>query len=174
MNERKKNSGAKFKIVIALLTLAIIFVAVIYSLIIYELNAVKKATPNNAIFETPENFVYSYNIAVNSEEITIDGFAFVVGGNTYNIDNFIYLYCSTDNVYYKLPTKMNINEAANSVTGEKYNYSRSGFLSRANESAFDKPLENYEICFYYKNDDYNNIIHTGNVALEGDYYELTY
>ncbi len=173
MSESKRNEAAKLKIVTALIIAAVLFVLAVYILIMYDLHSVRRINPTDADYEKPDNFVYSINVNV-QDELTVEGFAFVVGGNTYSINNFLCLYSSVEDVYYRVPTKMSINEAANTVTGERYNYSRSGFFARVQLSELNEPLEQYEICFYYKNDDYNNMVHTGKTVIEGEFSELSY
>ncbi len=169
-----KTNGAKLKIVVALIIAALIFVTAVYALIMQELKTAEKISVGDADKNWPNNTVYSFSVNVEDEMLKINGFVFVVGSDTFNINNFVCLYSKYDDVYYKIPTKMVIDEQASAVTNDGYNYGRSGFNAAVPLKELPEDIGELEICFYYKNDDFNNILHTEHLAIEGEYSELEY
>ncbi len=168
-----KNS-AKLKVVVALLIAAVLFVATVYIFIINGFTTAKKIEIDEDIISRPQNTIYSFNVDITDENLKLDGYIYVVGSDTFSINNFVCLYNKQEDIYYQIPTKMVLNEQANEATGGEYNYARSGFVATLPLTETFSNLSDFEICFYYRNDDFNNLINTGHKVVEGQYSELAY
>ena len=126
-----------------------------------DLRSVRPLDPAQYTEATPAGFLYECQAVPGSGVITFSGWAAVEGEDLATVDCRLVLYSPGQDRYYLLPTAMEQNQAAAQATGD-------GGAVYAGLYAFaltrQLPAGDLELCFAYRNNHHNALIHTGQMT----------
>lgn len=166
MNESKPFVPAKRGVVVALLCAATAVILVFVAVLRHDLRDVKTLDAGAYTVAVPAGFVYECDVTDTGGVYALRGWACVDGERITSVDCFVVLYDTRSGEYLRLPTTMERNEAAGVRLGHE-NYAYGGFTSFAIKDQLESPAERYELCFAYRNNDHNELVHTGRPLAEG-------
>lgn len=154
---------AKTGVVMAALAGGLCFVLLFCGVLRYTMRSPSALNP--AGYEVsegavPEGFRYEAQVAAGEGALQIRGWACVVGERILSVDNWVVLYDGAAGRYLRLPTTMELDEAATAAVGDGIEYARAGFTSLTPLKALDAGGV-YELCFAYRSNGHNLLVHTG-------------
>lgn len=154
---------AKKGILLALLCGSLVLVLLFAFLLRHTLRTATPLNPNQYNVYTPQNFAYRFSNTVENGAVSFSGWACVKGERFESVDTWVVLYNSETGEYLKAPTTMELNEEPLEVLGEEefINYTRGGFTGFVLLKQLKNPLQQYEVCFAYRCNGYNALVHTG-------------
>lgn len=115
----------------------------------------------------PAAFRYSASPRMENGAYILEGWACLQGERILTIDSWAVLYDVENGKYYRLPTAAQLDEAATETINDGGQYARAGFSVIAPLAQLEKPPEAYELCFAYRSNENNLLVHTGCTAAEG-------
>ena len=129
-----------------------------------DLRSVRRLDPADYTEPAPEGFVYECVAAPGNGVLTLSGWALVRGEGPGAVDCRYVLYDPAAGQYYRLPTTMEQSQAAVDATGE----SGALYAGLYGFALTDQlPAGELEICFAYRSDGHNALIHTGQTTTGG-------
>lgn len=159
--EIDKFKPAKKQVFLLLVVLLFGFILIFTFLLRATGRSVKEINPNNYEIKVPDKFNYSCTVTQSPGAYAFRGWAFIEGERVLDYENHVVLYHDKSNKYYKIPTDMQLNDDAINAFNDGVNYSFAGFTAFVIEKQLKHPIEEYEIYFAYRNNDYNLLIPTG-------------
>lgn len=126
-----------------------------------DLRSVRPLDPTQYTETPPAGFLYECQAVPGRGVITFNGWAAVEGEDLATVDCRLVLYSPGQDRYYLLPTAMEQNQAAAQAAGD-------GGAVYAGLYAFaltrQLPAGDLELCFAYRNNHHNALIHTGQMT----------
>ena len=129
-----------------------------------DLRSVHRLDPADYTEPAPEGFVYECTITPGSGVLTLSGWAMVQDEGPGAVDCRYVLYDPAQDRYYRLPTTMEQSEAAVAATGESGALYAGLYGFALTEQL---PAGELELCFAYRSDGHNALIHTGQTTTGG-------
>lgn len=170
MSETKQNGSgfvpAKRSVVLALCCLATVVILAFVFVLRHDLRDAKPLDAAAYTVEVPEGFAYACDVSENGRAYTFRGWACVDGERITSVDCFVVLYDTANGSYLRVPTAMERNEDAWEALGHE-NYAYGGFTGFVVQKQLEAPAAQYEICFAYRNNEHNELVHTGQMLVEG-------
>lgn len=158
----------KKKAIVALLAGVLAVVLCFAALLRYSWRAVVTVNPSGYAVEAPEDFRYTAQPVVENGAYHLDGWACISGERMLKVDCWVLLYSPEEDRYYRLPTLAGIlTEEATETLDDGTIYGRAGYSAVASLKNLREDFSEFEICFAYRSNEHNNIIHTGQLAMEG-------
>lgn len=152
---------ARKRVIAALLALVFI-VVVVFTLLLRH--TMRSAVPlRTAAFDVrvPAGFAYACSFTNDGEALRANGWACIAGEGIRTVDNWVVLYDAEQNTYWRLPTAMVIDEAATASIADGGEYGRAGFTALVALGGLEKGPAAYELCFAYRSNGHNLLVHTG-------------
>lgn len=126
-----------------------------------DLRSVRTLDPAQYTETPPAGFRYDCQVLPGSGVVTFQGWAAVTGEELATVDCRLVLYSAGQDRYYLLPTTMEQSQAAADATGDAgavYAGLYAFALTR------QLPAGELELCFAYRNNHHNALIHTGQIT----------
>ena len=123
-----------------------------------DLRSVHPLDPAEYTEPEPEAFVWQCDVTPGQGILTLQGWAAVEGEKPETVDCFYVLYSAGTDTYYRLPTTMQQSDAAAAETGSAY----AGMYGFALTGQL--PAGELELCFAYRSNGHNALIHTGQMV----------
>lgn len=164
MHTKTGYKPAKKSVVLALLCGATLLVLVFAGLLRYTLRTATPLNPAQYQQYTPEGFAWRVTDEAGDGVITFKGWACVEGERFESVETYVVLYNTETGAYLQAPTTMELNEEPLEVLGDPdhfINYTRGGFAGFVLLKQLTSPPAAYEICFAYRSNGYNALVHTG-------------
>ncbi|MEG0166597.1 MAG: hypothetical protein RR709_01885 [Ruthenibacterium sp.] len=161
MNEWKPAKKWLLIVLCAAMALGVLLFTVLLAV---SLRREKPLNPQEYTQAEPENFTYQVTATPAGKSLQYSGYACVVGERFETVDLRVVLYHAADNSYLCLPTEMVLRADATEDIADGINYSFGGFSSYVRKKSLTAPPHDYEICFAYRVNSHNALIHTGQSA----------
>ena len=152
---------AQKKIVIASLAVLAAGIFLFTAVLRHTMRSVTVLNETDYVMAIPEGFVYSCEPILADGALTLRGWAVVQGEGVKTVDCRVVLYDAAAGEYLCLPTMMEIDETPTEVLNDGVYYGRGSFVSIVPIRQLPAPIGNYELCFAYRSNGYNNLICTG-------------
>lgn len=159
---------AKKTWVLCILLVAAVFVLGLCLVLRHTLNTPKPLNAAEYTVAVPEGFTYTVSATAQNGVLVFTGWDLVQGTRFYDVNNWLVLYDVAEDTYTRIPTQMNIDDAATQAIGDGINYSFGGFYAAVAEKKLPAGARAFELCFAVSSKDQNTayLIHTGKTVAE--------
>lgn len=157
---------AKKDVALALLCFAALVIVLFTGVLRYTLRTAFVLDASAYPEPAPANFTYHCTLGRSGGAITLKGWACVAGERFTAVDCWAVLYDAAQDTYLRIPTNMELAPDATRAIDDGINYSFGGFTAFVQEKQLQTPFSAYEICFAYRSNGHNALVHTGQM-LEG-------
>lgn len=120
--------------------------------------------PNAYQTVQPKGFTYHVTATPAGKSLQYSGYACVIGERFETVDLRVVLFHAASNSYLLLPTEMVLRPDATEEIADGINYSFGGFSAFVRNKSLKAAPQDYEICFAYRVNEHNALIHTGQTA----------
>lgn len=167
MPEKEEFVPAKKWLVLVSLALAAVLIFAFAGVLRHTLRTAVPLNPAEYAGAPPQNLAYSFAQQIGGGAVSLRGWACVQGERFETVDNRVVLYNTQDGSYLAIPTAMQLTDEPLSVLGDDINYTYGGFTAYVLLEQLTAGLPAYEICFAYRSNAYNALVHTGQYLKEG-------
>ncbi|MEG1381408.1 MAG: hypothetical protein RSC73_04105 [Ruthenibacterium sp.] len=154
----------KKELVIVLCAVMVLGIFLFAALLCGSLRREKSLNPQDYTEAAPEKFTYHVTATPAGKSIEYSGYACVIGERFETVDLRVVLYHAASESYLCLPTEMVLRTDATEEIADGINYSFGGFSAFVRNKSLESPPQEYEICFAYRVNGHNALIHTGQTA----------
>lgn len=163
----QKKYPAKAALVWGGLALLLVAVLVFAALLRATWRSARPLDPAGYEIALPENFHYTAETFLEGGAYQVRGWAVLEGERIDSINCWVVLYDAEAGEYLRLPTMAELDAAAEEALGGGMMYARGGYSALVPEGQLAKTPAAYELCFAYRNNANNLLIHTGQPGLGG-------
>lgn len=157
---------AKKGIVLAALAVLLAGIVLFAAVLRHTTRSATALSPSGYTLAMPEGFEYHCSQTTAGGALTLRGWAVVRGQGIKTVDCWAVLYSAASGSYLRLPTMMEIDETPTALLNDGTFYGRGGFVSITPLSQLADNLTMYELCFAYRSNGYNSLVHTGQMLAE--------
>lgn len=157
---------ANKKLYLAVMAAAVVFVLIFTLLLRINWRTPFRLDPADYQVDYPAGFVYTASAQTQDGAYFLDGWACIRQEKMEWVDCWVVFYDAAADTYYRIPTLAGIlGDAATEAIDDGFVYGRAGFSALVPLQKLPGAPQSYELCFAYRSNGHNYLIHTGQAAL---------